>query len=116
MGMRLQDLELTSADLFRSAVREGRVVVEFYTQWCPDCRRVEGSLTRLAGRFAERFTLLRVDAEAVEEIAAQYDVRGIPSFLAFTDGELVDRLYSRDAKSVRQVEDYLEGLYADSAS
>lgn len=107
----LQDLELTSAEGFRAAVRQGRVVVEFYTHWCPDCRRVESSLTKFAAQFAERFTLLRMDAEAVEEIAREYDVRGIPSFLAFENAELVDRLYSRDAKTVQQVEDYLTGLF-----
>ncbi len=114
--MRLQDMELTSAEEFRAAVRRGRVVVEFYTRWCPDCRRVEGSLTGFADRFAERFTLLRVDAEAVAEMAEEYDVRGIPSFLAFEDSQLVDRLYSRDAKTVRQVEDYLAGLFGENAN
>lgn len=42
-----------------------------------------------------------------ENLTRRFDVRGIPTLLVFRDGELVDRLYSRDAKTMRQVIDFV---------
>lgn len=48
-----------------------------------------------------------VDIEREIELARRYDVRGMSSFLVFRNGELIDRLYGRDAKSVQQVQEFV---------
>jgi thioredoxin-like negative regulator of GroEL len=84
------------------------LIVEFYTDWCPDCRRVEQAYAGFAEAHQDQATFATLNAEAVPEVAQRYDVRGIPSFLVFREGVPVSRLYSRDAKTVRQVLDFLE--------
>jgi thiol-disulfide isomerase/thioredoxin len=100
-------MELHSEAEFDKAIESGRVVVEVYANWCPDCRRIEGHLMPWAERFADRFAIYRVNRDDVPAVADRYEVMGIPSFLVFQDGELQARLLSRDAKSAKQVEDFL---------
>lgn len=100
-------MELHSEAEFDSVIASGRVIVEVYANWCPDCRRIEGRLTPWAERFSDRFAMFRVNRDEVPAVADRYEVLGIPSFLVFEDGELRGRLFSRDAKSAKQVEDFL---------
>lgn len=98
---------LNEAD-FDQALKDaqGTLVVKFYANWCPDCRRIEGAYEQ----FPERYTSLEFAEVFTEEspaLAERFDVKGIPTFLVFRNGDLVDRLYSRDAKTVKQVEDFV---------
>lgn len=93
---------------FDEAIASGRVIVEVYANWCPDCRRIEGRLAPWSERFSDKFSMYRVNRDEVPGVADRYEVLGIPSFLVFENGELKGRLLSRDAKTARQVEDFLE--------
>jgi len=101
-------MNIVSEQAFDEAVKEGKTVVEVYANWCPDCKRIEPMLESWATAYDSRFTLLRLNRDDIPEVAQRYEVMGIPSFLVFEDGELTTRLLSRDAKTVRQVEDFLE--------
>ena len=105
-------MDIGSEAAFDCATEKGRIVVEVYADWCPDCRRIEGRMPHWAAEFADRFRLLRVNRDAVPAVGERFDVLGIPTFLVFEDGELRARLFSRDAKTARQVESFLAGLYA----
>lgn len=104
-------LELTSQEAFQSFIKDGRAVVEFYTTWCVDCKRIEPYLPEWAQQYQGQFELARADAEKIPEVSDQFDVQGIPSLLVFEDGVLVNRLYSRDAKTKQQVSEFLEQAY-----
>jgi thiol-disulfide isomerase/thioredoxin len=102
-------LKITSEDQFDQLLAGNPVVVvEFYTTWCPDCHRVEKAYAEYAEAHKEQAVFANLNAEEVRPIAERFDVRGIPSFLVFRNGELVERLYSRDAKTVKQVTDFLD--------
>ncbi|WP_188881164.1 thioredoxin family protein [Alicyclobacillus cellulosilyticus] len=103
--------ELRTEEEFAAFVQEGRAVVEFYATWCPDCKRIEPYLDAWAARFQDQFKMARLNFEHVPELSERLDIRGIPTFLAFENGQLVSRLYSRDAKSKEEVEAYLEQAY-----
>jgi len=98
---------LTDA-VFAEALRQqpGFLVVKFYANWCPDCRRVEAAYRQFPERFPG-LAFAELNTDENQGTARLYDVRGIPSFLVFEGGRLVDRLYSRDAKSVAQVEGFV---------
>ncbi|MDQ0190242.1 thioredoxin family protein [Alicyclobacillus cycloheptanicus] len=104
-------LELTTAEAFADFIREGRAVVEFYTTWCPDCKRIEPYLPEWEAQYQGSFRMARANAEEIPEVSEQFDVKGIPSFLVFENGELVNRLYSRDAKTKQQVAAFLDQAY-----
>src|SRR5690242_21845574 len=66
------------------------VLVDFWAPWCAPCRVLSPILDRLAGEFAGRFTLAKLNTEEEPEIAARYGVRGIPNCKLFAHGNVVD--------------------------
>ncbi|MGE5673387.1 MAG: thioredoxin family protein [Mycobacterium leprae] len=98
---------LTDATFDAALRADGRtVVVKFYTDWCPDCHRIDKAYNEFPEQFAG-LAFAEINSEESPAVSERFDVRGIPSFLVFRQGELVDRLYSRDAKSVKQVTDFV---------
>ncbi len=96
-----------TAESFDAAVREHpHLIVNFTADWCPDCRRIKDAYAAFPERFPE-IAFAVVDTEESPDLAERFDVRGIPSLLVFRGGELTDRLYSRDAKTVQQVEAFV---------
>jgi thioredoxin 2 len=77
--------------LFDEVLREARVpvLVDFWAAWCGPCRMAAPEVQRAAENMAGRAVVLKVDTEAHPELAARYNVRGIPNFLVLKDGEVV---------------------------
>ncbi|MBF8377728.1 thioredoxin family protein [Alicyclobacillus mali] len=104
--------EIRTSERYREAVQSGRVVVEFYATWCPDCRRIEPYLGGWEEKYREQFALVRVNRDEVPDLAEELQILGIPTFLVYDQGREVKRLFSRDAKSKEQVEQFLDQAYA----
>jgi len=64
------------------------VLVDFWA-WCGPCRMAAPEVSALAREMAGRAIVLKVDTEAHPEIAARFDVQGIPNFLVLKDGRAV---------------------------
>jgi thioredoxin 1 len=68
------------------------VVVDFYADWCGPCRMMTPVVEQLAGEYAGKVTIGKLDVDANQDIAIRYGVMGIPTLGMFRDGKLVDRL------------------------
>lgn len=68
------------------------VIVEFSAVWCPPCRALGVVLGELAGRYRGRIAVAVVDVEAAPDIAQRYQVRSMPTLLAFRGGQVVAQL------------------------
>jgi thioredoxin 2 len=65
------------------------VLVDFWAEWCAPCRMAAPHVTRVAQEMAGRAVVLKVDTEAVPELAQRFEVRGIPNFAVFKNGEKI---------------------------
>ena len=78
------------------------VVVDFWADWCGPCKAMAPAYERVAGELEPHVRFLKVDTEAERQLAAQYNIRNIPTLILFRDGKvLAQRAGASDASSLR---------------
>ena len=68
------------------------VLVDFWAPWCGPCRIVAPTLEKLAGEYAGKVLIAKVNTDDDAEYAMKYGVQGIPTLLFVRDGQEVDRI------------------------
>ena len=67
------------------------VVVDFWATWCGPCRMISPILDEAEMEMGDKFTLVKVNVDDAEEIAARYRIMSIPTLLFFKNGQVVDK-------------------------
>jgi thioredoxin len=70
----------------------GLVLVDFSAEWCGPCRMIAPTLRRLAGEYAGRVKVVKVDVDAAPAVAAKYGVRNLPTVVLFRGGVELERI------------------------
>ncbi len=63
------------------------VLVDFWAPWCGPCRAVGPILEELAGEYADRAKVVKVNVDEETKIASTLGVRAIPTLVLFHKGE-----------------------------
>ena len=81
---------IKSEEEFNNLIKEGKVVVDFFANWCGPCRMLSPIIEEVSNE-NENITFLKVDIDEVELIPKKYGIMSIPTLLVFENGELIKR-------------------------
>ena len=84
-------IDVTSGAEFDEIIAGARVpvLVDFWATWCGPCRAVAPEVKKAAHNLAGRAVVVKVDTDALDELARRYQVTSIPNFAVFHGGRLV---------------------------
>lgn len=66
------------------------VVVDVYAPWCGPCKMIAPLLDKLAEHYAGRLHFFKVNVDEAQEIAARYQITGVPTLLLIHQAQVRD--------------------------
>jgi len=57
------------------------ILLDFYADWCGPCKMMAPVLTQLKEKMGDRLRILKIDVDKNQSLAAQYQVRGVPTLV-----------------------------------
>jgi thioredoxin 1 len=83
-----------SSKAFKQEIQtnRGRIVADFYADWCGPCRQVAPVLDELSSRFGDGVRFVKIDIDESPDIARAYGIFSIPTIVLFEDGEPKNRV------------------------
>ena len=100
---------LETMEQFESLKNNGKHIFLFTAGWCPDCRVIEPILPEIESKY-EEYEFISVDRDDFIDLCIQMDVFGIPSFVAFDNGEELGRFVSKNRKTKEEIENFIQSL------
>ncbi|WP_183597318.1 thioredoxin family protein [Paenibacillus phyllosphaerae] len=94
---------------FREAVaQEGLSVVVFKTTWCADCHFIDPFMPDVEAKYEGKIKFYQIDRDDLPDLCSELNILGIPSFIAFRNGNEVVRFVSKLRKTRDEIEQFLE--------
>jgi len=79
------------------------VVIDFFATWCGPCKMISPVLEQLADDLKDHLVVLKVDVDECEDIASDYKVTVMPTFLFLKNGEKIDEFAGANEAKLREL-------------
>jgi thioredoxin 1 len=101
---------VTDANFDQEVLKSDKaVLIDFWAPWCAPCRAIAPLIDELAGEYAGRLKVVKLNVDDNPETPARYGVRGIPNLLIIRGGQVKEQIVGAVPKShlVRAVDSAL---------
>ena len=79
---------------FNEIIKEKKpTLVDFFATWCGPCRVQGPILEQVKAKLGDSVNIIKIDIDRNEALAAQFQIRSVPTLIMFKDGEAVWRGY-----------------------
>jgi len=79
------------------------VLVDFYADWCAPCKMVAPLMDEIAHQQIGKMLVVKVDTDRAPDVAMKYEIRSIPTLIAFRDGAEIERSIGFEPERVRSI-------------
>ena len=88
---------------------DGPVLVDFWAEWCGPCKMVAPVLNEIAGEYAGKITVAKVNIDENPGIARDYQIMSIPTMSVFDKGQIVKSIVGARPKAaiLKELADYI---------
>lgn len=92
-------LELTDASFETEVLKSDvPVLVDFWAPWCGPCKMISPIVEEIAGEYAGKIKVAKVNTDDNQQIATKYGIMSIPTLMIFKGGEVSERIIGAQSK------------------
>ena len=68
------------------------VLIDYWAEWCGPCKMIAPIVEEIAGDYAGKVKVGKVNVDFNNQVAMQYGIRGIPALLVFKGGAVANQI------------------------
>lgn len=88
-------ISLAKSEDFKNIIAKNKqVIVDFYADWCPPCKAMMPVLESFASKNLD-IIILKVNIDEFPDIAREFNILSIPTFLKYKKGKLLETIRGR---------------------
>ncbi|KAK3395576.1 thioredoxin-like protein [Sordaria brevicollis] len=112
-------VKIGSSTQWRQVLSSSAIVVaDFYADWCGPCKMIAPVFESLSTKYSKpnKITFCKIDVDSQQEVAQQYGVRAMPTFLILHNGSVIDTIQGANPPALTAAVDKAVKLAGGAAS